>query len=627
MRKLAVTGAVAAIALTAATGAHAATATYNINGSLSEAVNSCFNIAVSLTQTDCSYARTRSPTYPAASGPKMTAGFYAVGSTGDNVNYVPVPNDGKSSLGVTGTLTIDDNDTAGDPSDDLISFNWEIAAGVHNASTGNGDRALERWTKWTHVMAPTAVNAATAAGAGVEYVIGSRGKPTPTPLCAAGDATDCFATENAPATQDPPGFWDTTFSLPNPPSNRVGIERSPGFGLNGPNPLNPNVGGQTTGTFENYVCIDLPGDNDCIGSEILFGSALITYRNENGSPALHPTLGNCSDGIDNDGTGGTDAADPQCQPIAPTQPTTPPPQPLQISPPGFENVILVLTTDGANGLTAQAFWTREYIIASGPSIGTDADQTYNTNNSYGGGRITLTGTLPADSPTVTDDAVNVAENTATPLSIVANDTVGNGVNTITIVGAGPANGTITLPIAPGATSVTYTPDTNFSGVDTFDYTLTDEDGDADTGTVTVTVSERSPVAGNFNASSTGGNPTAAINVLNAPTVLGTGTSAEHTVTATGVATGGSCVATGSTVSFTPTAGFNGVGSCEFQVTDVDGQSDTGQLTVSVSGNSGGGGGGGGGPQLPSGGSSLDLLSLGALLAGLPLVARRRRTKR
>lgn len=649
MRKLAVMGAVAAVALATATGARAATQTYNISGNLANSMNSCFNIAVSLTGTDCSYARTRVPQLPTPSGPKFTAGFYSKGSLGDNVNQVPASGDGKSELQVTGTVTIDDGDTPNDGTDDLISASWVIAAGVHNAATGSGDRALERWDSWTHEMAPTPVNWATAnGGGGFTYVIGSRqniangvtngptGLPTPAPLCAAANPSDCFPTENAPDTQAAPGFWDQTFSVPGPASARIGIERTPAFGLYpanpGPSP-NPNVGAQTTGAFTGYECIDNAGDNDCISSETLLGSDNIFYRTESGTPApapvggTYPGPGNCTDGIDNDGTGGTDAADPECQPIAPSQLTGQSGAP--ISPPGFENVILQLVTDGQGAITsAQAFWTREYVILSGPSAGTDAAGVYSINNSYGGGRILFTGTLPQDSPTAVDDSANVIEDTATSIAVLANDTRGAPEpNTVTIESQ-PANGSVSV----NGENVVYTPDQYFSGNDSFQYRVTDADGGTDfsIATVTVTVSEKTPDARNFNASSSGGNPTAAIPVLVAPTVLGTGPAAEHVVAVTGVATGGTCAVSGSgasqAVTFTPTPGFNGVGSCEFSVTDADGQSDNAQLNVSVSGNSSGGGGGVSGPQLPSGGSSLDLLTL-ALLAGAPLVARRRRVAR
>lgn len=631
MRKLVVLGAVAAAVLGMTSAARAEVQTYNLAGSsniLHDSVNTCFNIAVALTLRDCSYARTRIPIPAnAPAGLKITGGIYTRGSAGDNIGYSPVSGDtaaGRANLPVSGSVSIDDQDTPA-LTDDEISFNLSIGAGVLNASTGNGDRAVERWDAWNQVMAPTVVNAATDLGGGsIQYRLGAKGIPTPNPLCAAANPADCFPSPNAPATQDPPGFWDNTaWNLP--PASRVGIERSPGFGLGG----GPNAGGLTTGTFENYSCLDDIADTDCTSSETLFGSSLTIYRNESGPPSADPAIGNCNDTVDNDGDTNIDGADSNCVPTAATQPIPAPPTPLLVSGPGFDNVVLVATTASDGTLTAELYWTREYIIANGPPIYTDPADTYTTNNSYGSGRITIAAVLPPELPVAVDDAITVTENTVTLLNVTGNDTLGDGSpNSIAVVGAGPANGTITTSSpAPGVLTFQYTPDANFSGTDTFDYSLTDTDNDTDTGTVTITVTERSPVAGNFPASSVGGNPSAAINVLNSPTVLGSGLAADHTVTATGVASGGTCVASGATVSFTPTAGFNGAGSCEFQIEDADGQTDTGQLNVSVSGNSGGGGGGGGGPQLPSGGSSLGLLSLGALLAALPLAARRRRTSR
>lgn len=639
MRKLAVFGAAAAVALGSIGAARADTATYNISGTFGEAINSCFNIAVLLTGEDCSYARTRSPALPIYSGPKFTGAFYARNSAGDSVAYSPVPGDTKLNIPVTGTIVIDDNGTPANGADDLISATWVLAAAAHNATTGSGDRAVERWDTFTHVMAATPVNSATANGAGFEYIIGERGRPTPVPLCAAGDPNDCFPSENAREANVKTPFWDTTYAAITPTSARVGISRTPTFGGNGPSsPLRPNVGGQTTGTFTGYQCLDNAGDNDCTTSEGMFGASQIIYRKEDGTTAIHPTLGDCADGINNDDSGPPqtsdsliDAADPQCVPIAPSQPTGQ--TTVQVSPPGFENVVLVLTTDGLGAITeANAFWTREYVILSGPEGGNDPAGTYLNNNSWAGGRIAFSGQTSQEVPTAVDDAFvganQVIENTPTNLAVLANDTRGGDPNVVTVeAGQDPANGT--LVVNPDGESFTYTPDTNYSGADTFQYRVTDNDGDFSVATVNLTVSERVPVAGTFNTSSSGGNPTAAIPVLNSPTVLGTGTAGQHVVAVTGIATGGTCAVSGSAVSFTPAAGFNNaIGSCEYSVTDVDGDVDTGELRVSVSGNSGGGGGGGtSGPQLPSGGSSLDLLSLAALLAGAPLLARRRRTAR
>jgi hypothetical protein len=130
-----------------------------------------------------------------------------------------------------------------------------------------------------------------------------------------------------------PVDWEVAGAISLPVGQRVGIERSPGFGNfddTGAN-LQPNVGAQTTATFVNYQCQDdvdnpsVPGvdpDFDCSGSAVLLGSGQTLFLNEDGSriagtgsylPAVPggPAPGNCGDGSDNDVTA-IDAADPQC---------------------------------------------------------------------------------------------------------------------------------------------------------------------------------------------------------------------------------------------------------------------------------------------------------------------------
>jgi len=51
----------------------------------------------------------------------------------------------------------------------------------------------------------------------------------------------------------------------------------------------------------------------------------------------------------------------------------------------------------------------------------------------------------------------------------------------------PRNGTIAIDPVTG--EVTYTPDAGFSGTDTFEYSVCDDDGDCGTAMVTVTVNE------------------------------------------------------------------------------------------------------------------------------------------
>ena len=97
-------------------------------------------------------------------------------------------------------------------------------------------------------------------------------------------------------------------------------------------------------------------------------------------------------------------------------------------------------------------------------------------------------------PTASDDTATVDEDSSVNINVTANDNFG---------GDGPSTGTITIETSPSSgTAVVndngtpnnptddtfdYTPNANFSGTDSFTYTITDANGDTSTGTVNITV--------------------------------------------------------------------------------------------------------------------------------------------
>ena len=88
-------------------------------------------------------------------------------------------------------------------------------------------------------------------------------------------------------------------------------------------------------------------------------------------------------------------------------------------------------------------------------------------------------------PTAVDDTAITAQDNAVDINVVANDTDVEG-DTLSVTSVTtPSNGTAAI-VSGSTTTVTYTPNTNFNGADSFDYTLSDGT-DTDTGTVTVTV--------------------------------------------------------------------------------------------------------------------------------------------
>ena len=105
--------------------------------------------------------------------------------------------------------------------------------------------------------------------------------------------------------------------------------------------------------------------------------------------------------------------------------------------------------------------------------------------------VDITVTDANDPPAANNDLLTVAEDaSATDLDVIANDTDQDGDTlSVSAVGTGvdgPANGTAVVT-SGSTTDVSYTPNPDFYGVDSFTYTVSDGSGGTATGTVAVTV--------------------------------------------------------------------------------------------------------------------------------------------
>ena len=190
----------------------------------------------------------------------------------------------------------------------------------------------------------------------------------------------------------------------------------------------------------------------------------------------------------------------------------------------------------------------------------------------GGGTAssTITFTVDPPGPAATDDDAAVAAGdvltVATP-GVLSNDT-GTG---LTVTGSTlPGHGTRTL-LADG--SYTYAPDSGFSGVDAFDYTVTDALGRTAVATVTITVT---PSASPDTAITGLG---AAVTVVPVTNDLGLGL----TVTSVGqpAAGEGSTSIVGGQVVYTPGPGFTGSVTVPYTVTDATGNAASSTITITV----------------------------------------------
>lgn len=117
-------------------------------------------------------------------------------------------------------------------------------------------------------------------------------------------------------------------------------------------------------------------------------------------------------------------------------------------------------------------------VAVGPMTGTD----YRLGQGFWPYVSGIAGPLAL--PTAVDDAVTTDEDTPVDIDVLSNDTTpGGGTLSITTLGV-PAYGTVEQT---GAGTLTYTPEADFYGDDTFTYLVANEQGGSAQATVSVTV--------------------------------------------------------------------------------------------------------------------------------------------
>ena len=196
--------------------------------------------------------------------------------------------------------------------------------------------------------------------------------------------------------------------------------------------------------------------------------------------------------------------------------------------------------------------------------------------------VTITVTPVNDPPVAIDDSASTNEDTAVTIDATNNDyDVDGDLNpSSATVTSEPTNGEVT---SNGDGTFTYTPDLDFSGTDSFEYTVCDDAGECDTATVTITVNavNDAPVA-NDDAYST---PEDTILTVSAPGVLGNDSDVDGddlTVNLLTEPSNGTLEqnADGS-FTYTPEANFSGVDSYTYEACDPSNQCDTATVTITV----------------------------------------------
>ena len=192
-------------------------------------------------------------------------------------------------------------------------------------------------------------------------------------------------------------------------------------------------------------------------------------------------------------------------------------------------------------------------------------------DSAGNTPASITRTITVVSPT-RDDSATVNEDTAVIIDVIAND-VGLSGGTLS-VSTNPSNGVATVS---SDTEISYTPNENFNGSDSFVYTYTIGEN-AYTGTVNITITSinDAPVAND--ESITINEDSSAYTIT--PTITD---SDGETPAITSITTPskGSATFTDTTTSYTPTTDENGADSFDYTVTDGAGATDTGTIAITI----------------------------------------------
>ncbi|MBI2709271.1 MAG: tandem-95 repeat protein [Actinobacteria bacterium] len=208
---------------------------------------------------------------------------------------------------------------------------------------------------------------------------------------------------------------------------------------------------------------------------------------------------------------------------------------------------------------------------------TGATQIDTTTDTSDSSPATATATVVNTPPVAATDAYTATSGATLTVSapgVLANDTDANG-DTLTVTANGnPSHGTASVS-STGA--VTYTATANYTGADSFTYTVSDGFGGSAVGTVNLTV-RAAAVANNDSASVYSGG-TVDVPVLTNDTV---DTAYSKSVSAVGAAAHGTAVANADgTITYTPAPGYTGGDSFTYTLSDGNGRTATATVTVTV----------------------------------------------
>lgn len=200
-----------------------------------------------------------------------------------------------------------------------------------------------------------------------------------------------------------------------------------------------------------------------------------------------------------------------------------------------------------------------------------------TDGSGASGSATISLTINAvnDAPMAADDADTTTEETPVTVDVLANDADIENDSLTVAIDSQPSNGSVSVN---GDQTITYTPDADFAGADSFTYTASDG-ALSDTGTVRIDVS-----SANDGPSASDDSATTDEDMSVTFSVLANDSDPEGdplTVTATGTPANGTVANNGDgTLTYTPNTDYNGADSFTYTVSDGN-QTATATVNVTV----------------------------------------------
>ena len=241
---------------------------------------------------------------------------------------------------------------------------------------------------------------------------------------------------------------------------------------------------------------------------------------------------------------------------------------------------VVNVTQGANGTVVI---NADNTVTYTPNANFNGQDTFTYTIDDGTNTDTATVTVTVnpinDAPIATDDVVTTNEDTAIAINVLANDNdVDGDALTVNAITNQPANGAVVIN---ADNTITYTPNANFNGQDTFEYQVTDGNGGFDTATVTVNITAANDAPDAVDDVRTTNEDTAIDIDIVANDNDVDGDALTISAITNQPANGAVAINANNTVTYTPNANFNGQDTFEYQVTDGNGGFDTATVTINV----------------------------------------------